>query len=154
MSRQHARPLRSDRPAPAPLLALLLAVHAAALIAPPPTHAEERDAPQKPPDEKPVRKPDAGPPAKRPGSDERGETTGNAECARVRTEARYVAYGYDHIVEVENGCEKAVQCTIATDVNPAISNLVVPPGQKRSVTTFRGSPAREFKADVACREQG
>jgi hypothetical protein len=149
MTRHPARP---SRPARAPLLALLLAIDAALLIAPP-TRAEERDAPQKPPAEKPVRKPDAAPPAKRPGSDERGGPTGNPECVRVRTEARYVAYGYDHIVEVENACEKAVDCTITTDVNPASSNLAVPPRQTRSVTTFRGSPAREFKADVACHEQ-
>jgi hypothetical protein len=145
---------RRSRSARAPLLGLLLAIHAAVSIAPAPTRAEERDAPQKPPpEEKPVRKPDARPPAKRPGSDERGEPTVNPECARVRTEARYVAYGYDHIVEIDNTCEKAVNCTIATDVNPASSNLAIPPGQKRSVTTFRGSPAREFKANVTCLEQ-
>jgi hypothetical protein len=149
------RPARQPRPDPparallrAPLLALGSIAFAAALIAPASTRAEEGAAPEeKPRDEKPAPKP------KRPGSDERGEPTGNPECVSVRTEARYVAYGYDHIVEVENACDKAVRCTVATDVNPTSSSLAVPPRQTRSVTTFRGSPAREFKADVACQLQ-
>jgi hypothetical protein len=72
------------------------------------------------------------------------------KCAHVSSEARYGAYGYDHLVEIENGCDHALQCTVKTDVNPEPSNVAVPAKETRTVVTFRGSPSREFKADVRC----
>jgi len=85
-----------------------------------------------------------------------GESPGGdklPKCVHVRTEARYVAYGYDHVVSIENGCDKAMSCVVRTDVNSDRAALDVPAGQARDVTTFRGSPAREFKADVTCKSQ-
>jgi hypothetical protein len=75
------------------------------------------------------------------------------ECVKVRTEARYSGLGYDHVVEIENTCEKAMSCTVATDVNTQSNTLKLAPKQLETVVTFRGSPAREFKADVSCKEQ-
>lgn len=138
------RPVPARRSASALPFALLLAlpIAVAAIAAPIAVAEDERGAPPKP---------DA--PPKSPGSDERSAPTGNPDCVHVRTEARYIPYGYDHIVEVENTCDKAVSCSITTDVNPTSTQLSVPAKQTRSVTTFRGSPAREFKAEVSCKEQ-
>jgi hypothetical protein len=76
------------------------------------------------------------------------------KCFKVRSEARYGAYGYDHLVEIENTCDKTLLCTVKTDVNPEPSQLTIPGKEKRTVVTFRGSPAREFKPDVRCTPQG
>ncbi len=133
---------------------------------------DDRDRDDRDRDDAPKKKPDAGAPREAPDDDERppkepdaGEAppkdpdAGEAppphpECVHVRTEARYIAYGYDHIVEIENECEKTMLCTVMTDVNPQASSVSVAAGQTRSITTFRGSPAREFKATVLCDEPG
>jgi hypothetical protein len=73
------------------------------------------------------------------------------KCVDVRATARYSGYGYDHVVEIVNGCDKAADCSIATNANPQPSRLHVAAGQTQSVVTFRGSPAREFKPDVTCK---
>ena len=75
------------------------------------------------------------------------------KCVHVRAEARYGAFGYDHHVEIDNGCDKTVHCTVKTNVNSDQANVDVPAGETRSIVTFRGSPAREFQADVACKRQ-
>jgi hypothetical protein len=150
------RPLAARWRTAAAAFAALLALQAtgAAVLVAPASADDPRGAQQKPGDERPPeRKPDAEPPPRAPGSEERPGPAGSPECVHVRTEARYIPYGYDHIVEIENTCDKAVHCSIATDVNPTTVELTVPAGQKRSVTTFRGSPAREFKPDVTCKPQ-
>lgn len=127
-----------------------------------PDDGDDDDAPKKKPDAgAPREQPDAGePPPKDPDDDEpppkdpdAGDAQpGHPECVHVRTEARYAAYGYDHIVEIANECEKAMLCTVMTDVNPEVTSVSLAAGQTRSVVTFRGSPAREFKATVLCEE--
>jgi hypothetical protein len=71
-------------------------------------------------------------------------------CVVARAEARWVAYGYDHIVHLENTCAAAHTCTVATDVNPAPQTVRVPGETAVQVLTFRGSPARVFTPVVAC----
>ena len=73
------------------------------------------------------------------------------KCVGVRGEARFSGYGYDHLVEIDNRCDKSVSCTVATDVNPQAQAVSVNSGEKRSVKTFSGSPASAFKPDVACK---
>src|SRR5690242_14572650 len=63
-----------------------------------------------------------------------------AKCVKVRTEARYGAYGYDHVVELENTCDKAMTCDVATDVNPTPASVDLAAGETKSVLTYRGSP--------------
>ena len=81
---------------------------------------------------------------------ERGPPKGAMSCVHVQTEAPYRAYGYDHLVTIENGCDKPVRCTVKTDVNPEPSHVRVEPQKSETVLTFRGSPASTFKADVSC----
>lgn len=74
------------------------------------------------------------------------------KCVQVSAQAMYRAYGYDHIVVIANGCEAAMRCSVVTNVNPQAAVVVVSPGKSEDVVTFRGSPAREFQADVSCKE--
>jgi hypothetical protein len=71
-------------------------------------------------------------------------------CIHFRQESRYVPYGYNHIVYIENGCSKPAACTVATDVVPDPQSVDVPAGKTAEVTTFMGSPQREFSARVKC----
>lgn len=79
-----------------------------------------------------------------------GGKAGNPKCVVVRGEARYRGYGYDHEVEIENACDKAISCVVKTDVNPQPTTVQVAAKSSATVVTFRGSPAREFKPDVVC----
>jgi len=72
------------------------------------------------------------------------------ECITARTEARYRNYGYDHLVHLANGCARAAQCAVSTNVNPKAQHVTLAAGEKKTVLTFRGSPARVFKAKVEC----
>jgi hypothetical protein len=81
---------------------------------------------------------DAGPPASLPA------------CVQVKTESRYVPYGYNHLVTVMNGCTKSAACTVATDVNPEPKNIVVPASSSAEVTTFMGAASSTFTAKVSC----
>ena len=74
-----------------------------------------------------------------------------ANCVKVHTEARYVPYGYDHIVELENTCEKAMRCDVTTNVNPTPASVDLASGETKSVLTYRGSPASEITAQVDCK---
>jgi len=71
-------------------------------------------------------------------------------CVQVKSEARWVPYGYNHVVAITNGCSKAAQCAVATDVSPAPQTVAVAAGTAVEVTTFQGSPASRFVADVRC----
>jgi hypothetical protein len=74
-------------------------------------------------------------------------------CVGVWTEARYVGFGYNHIVHVANGCNAAASCTVTTNVNPEPQTVAVPPGSRTDVVTFVGSPASTFAAKVECVRQ-
>jgi hypothetical protein len=79
------------------------------------------------------------------------EVSQTPKCVAVHPNARYSGYGYDHIVEIDNTCDQAISCTIATNVISEPTTVKVPAKEKKSVITLRGSPAREFKADVRCK---
>lgn len=72
-------------------------------------------------------------------------------CIQVRASAPYGNAGYDHIVTLDNGCEKPAACLVSTDVNPDVVTVSLAPGEAKSVLTFRGSPARTFRAHVSCK---
>lgn len=76
------------------------------------------------------------------------------QCVKVTAEAQYRDYAYTHIVHVDNGCSKRVTCRVSTNVNPDVKVVTVEAGETKDVTTFRGSPAREFTPDVECKLPG
>ncbi len=76
-----------------------------------------------------------------------------AGCVKWESEARWVAYGYNHLVHLENTCKKAMRCEVATDVNPEPQSADLESEEKETVVTFQGSPASEFKATVVCEEK-
>jgi hypothetical protein len=71
-------------------------------------------------------------------------------CIHFRGESRYVPYGYNHVVIIENGCSKPAACTVSTDVVPQPQNVEVPAGRTVEVTTFMGSPQQPFTPRVRC----
>ena len=71
-------------------------------------------------------------------------------CVDVTTEAYYASVGYDHIVHLKSECKTRMACTVKTNVNPDPASVMLEPGATESVVTWRGSPAREFTADVTC----
>ena len=72
------------------------------------------------------------------------------DCIDVQGSARWVAYGYNHYVRVQNNCERDQRCQVATSVNPTVVEVDVDAGQSVEVMTQRGSPAREFTPRVEC----
>jgi hypothetical protein len=83
-------------------------------------------------------------------SDNERDPPKSGDCVKVSLEARYRGYGYDHIVELVSKCDAAMRCTIRSGIDASETNVSLAPGESRSVTIFRGSPASEVKADVAC----
>ena len=71
-------------------------------------------------------------------------------CVSISTQARYVPYGYNHVVILKNGCSKIAKCTVATDVNPQPTSVEVASAATIEVLTFAASPAATFKAQVTC----
>lgn len=71
-------------------------------------------------------------------------------CIGVKSESRYVPYGYNHVVILTNGCTKAATCRVSTDVNPQPTTAEVPAGATVEVLTFAASPAQSFTARVTC----
>lgn len=98
--------------------------------------AEERDSPK-----------DGGappPPAK---------SKDPTRCVTHQIQARFIS-GYDHLVHLTSECEMKVTCQVSTDVNPTPETVSLSPGEKATVLTYRGSPARVFTATVRCEAAG
>ncbi|HEY8075150.1 MAG TPA: hypothetical protein VIF62_13595 [Labilithrix sp.] len=72
-------------------------------------------------------------------------------CIAVSSEARYVPWGYNHVVTLRNGCTKNATCVVSTDVNPQTQVVDVASGAAVEVMTFMGSPSYTFVARVNCR---
>ena len=72
-------------------------------------------------------------------------------CIEYRAEARYSGVGYDHLVHISNQCDRAAACDVSTNVNPDKMHVVLASKSTQTLLTWRGSPAREFKATVSCR---
>jgi hypothetical protein len=74
----------------------------------------------------------------------------NPACIKWHATPYARTTGYDHVVTIENGCDKPALCTVSTDVAPDPIQATVPPKDKIELTTFRGSPASTFRAKVDC----
>lgn len=84
-------------------------------------------------------------------ADDAGAPSALPACISVGTEARYVPYGYNHVVLLKSGCSKPATCTVATDVNPQAVTAEVAANTSVEVLTFSGSPAQAFRARVTCK---
>lgn len=71
-------------------------------------------------------------------------------CVRWWGKVVSTVSGYNHVVGIENGCEKPAACVISTDVAPDPIQATVPAKQKVELVTFRGSPSSTFKPTVNC----
>ncbi len=72
------------------------------------------------------------------------------DCVKWRAYAAYSGYGYKHIVNISNQCDKTAACDVSTSVNPDKQSVNLAPGASQDVITFVSSPAREFTATVNC----
>lgn len=72
------------------------------------------------------------------------------KCVGVRTEARPIAYGYEHHVHIHNGCDKTVRCEVTTNSNPEVNTVTLIAGDTEDVVMSRGSPASEVTAHTKC----
>jgi hypothetical protein len=99
----------------------------------------------------------AAPPKKKPpptSEDELPPAQQISRCAVVRAEARMEAYGFSHVVVLENGCGVPVSCEVWTDVDPSPrASLDAPPGGRAEVLSRRGSPSRDVTAFKECRQR-
>lgn len=76
-----------------------------------------------------------------------------SECVKHTEQVRFVS-GYDHLVHLINGCTRTATCKVSTDVNPEPQLVSLAVGASATVLTFRGSPARTFRAKVECKFEG
>jgi hypothetical protein len=74
-------------------------------------------------------------------------------CVRWWGQTVRAGVGYNHVVGIENTCDRAAACVVSTDVAPDPIQATVSPKQKVELTTFRGSPSYAFKAKVTCKLQ-
>ena len=78
------------------------------------------------------------------------ETGDHPACIQVSGDSRYGAVGYDHVVTVRNGCDRAAVCSVTTNVNPQPASLRVTAGASADIVMWRGSPSREFSPRADC----
>ena len=74
-------------------------------------------------------------------------------CVRWWGQVVSAGLGYNHVVGIENGCDRSAACVVSTDVAPDPIQATVPAKQKVELVTFRGSPASTFKPKVECKLQ-
>jgi hypothetical protein len=75
----------------------------------------------------------------------------NPTCIAYRGEAQWRDFGYNHVVVIDNNCDKDADCEAWTDVDPKRIPLKVEKGKSGLITTRRGSPARAFTPGVECK---
>jgi hypothetical protein len=84
-----------------------------------------------------------------PSKDESGR--GLPKCIEVTPQALNRGYGYDHIVEIKNGCDKPAACVVKTSAITDPVERTVAPGQTERVLMQRGAPSGAFSPDVTCK---
>jgi hypothetical protein len=73
------------------------------------------------------------------------------DCAQAQASARYVGYGYTHVVTLKNGCTQAVECALWTNVDETPRSTVrAAAGESVELVTRRGSPSRDVVAFKTC----
>jgi hypothetical protein len=72
-------------------------------------------------------------------------------CIKWWGQTVQTAVGNNHVVYIENSCDRAASCNVSTDVAPDPIQASVQPKQRTELVTFRGSPAFTFKPKVECK---
>lgn len=72
------------------------------------------------------------------------------DCVHASATAVMTAFGYDHVVRIENTCSSAMRCLSHTSSAPSPVESVIERDSHTELSLFRGSPASEFSATVAC----
>jgi hypothetical protein len=85
-----------------------------------------------------------------PGAAAHADPAGTPACVKFWGQPIPSGPGYNHVVTIENGCERAVACVVSTDVAPDPIQATVESKKRVELTTFRGSPARVFTPRVKC----
>ncbi|MCA9602942.1 MAG: hypothetical protein R3A78_12475 [Polyangiales bacterium] len=83
-----------------------------------------------------------------------GASPKQPSCITTSSEARFSGYAYDHIVHIQNDCDAQATCDVSTSVDPTPRQTTVAAHSKSDVVVRRGSPSREFSANVQCRTDG
>lgn len=75
-------------------------------------------------------------------------------CVKLTGESRLAAYGFNHVVRVENACAQDADCLVATSVDPTPSALKVSARASAELVVRVGSPARVFTPIGTCKLVG
>ena len=75
------------------------------------------------------------------------------ECVTHTKQSSYRGYGYQHAVEVRNGCEAPVQCTASADSAPDPISFSVAAGGSVTKVLKIGAPGSAFELRLSCEEQ-
>jgi hypothetical protein len=73
------------------------------------------------------------------------------KCIEVHPQALNRGYGYDHIVEIKNGCDKPAACLVKTSAISDPVERTIAPGHTERVLMQRGAPSGAFAPDVTCK---
>ena len=71
-------------------------------------------------------------------------------CVRASASSVMTAFGYDHVVRIENTCAHPVRCLSHTSSAPSPVESILERDSSTELSLFRGSPASEFSATVEC----
>jgi hypothetical protein len=76
---------------------------------------------------------------------------GTPACVRFWGQTVAAYPGYNHVVGIENSCDKPVDCVVSTNVAPDPIHATVAAKDKTELITFRGSPTYQFTPKVECK---
>jgi hypothetical protein len=74
----------------------------------------------------------------------------SATCVKWRPETVATGFGYNHVVVLDNTCDRAAVCKVSTNVAPDPIQATLASKEHVELTTFRGSPSYTFQARVDC----
>ncbi len=75
------------------------------------------------------------------------------ECVTHTKHSSYRGYGYQHAVEVRNGCDAPVECTASADSAPDPITFTVNGGANVTKVLKIGAPGSAFELRLSCEEK-
>ncbi len=73
-----------------------------------------------------------------------------APCVKYWGEARGQAYGFKHVVHLDNQCPKPASCDVSTDVSPEVQKVSLAKDERIEVVTYLESTVANFVPKVVC----